>query len=373
MKFSEIKNAVMDTVIAGKVPFVRGLHGIGKSEMMEGICDDISKYYGKKVSFHPKDVAHIKEGELTGMPITTTDPETGLLINTYTTYSVFNEVIKEAKKGIIPIIFFDEINRTDRQVFNELMPIILSKKVQDTILPKELIILTAGNPEDISEFEGATDDYSVLPMDPALKNRMFIYRLDVDPVEWLQWATKVNLDEDVITFISEYPNMLHLVSENELNPTPRGWKMFSDVLNVIKSIKGTIADNEDEVIITGSGILGKEVTLNFVRFVREAYNPILKPDDFFNVDNSTMNKNLEKLKNDTPTRQCITMSRLTDFIINNNVDDDVFKIYANCLYSVARDITMGTIIDISKRKKMTLVKLVKLDSKRMSEFQKYLI
>ena len=60
MKFSEVKESMINVVLAGHVPFVRGLHGIGKSEMMSSIAEAISEIKKKDVVFHEVDTAHIK-------------------------------------------------------------------------------------------------------------------------------------------------------------------------------------------------------------------------------------------------------------------------------------------------------------------------
>jgi len=386
MKFSEIKENVKNVALAGYVPFVRGLHGIGKSEMMESVAGEIGEALGKDVVFHAIDVAHIKEGELTGMPVTGVDKETGCTVNTYTVYNVFNEVIAEAKQGYVPVIFFDEINRTDRVVFNELMPIILNKRVQETYLPEETVILTAGNPEDISKYKGASDDYAVLPMDPALKDRLFMFELDVDPVEWLRWATKDDhVDSDIVEYITEYPNMLHFLSNNELNPTPRGWTMLSKVYKIIKKGKTSLDEYEDNLITTASGKIGRDTALNFVRFMRENKNPLLKVADFFGetVSDDLFNQNLAKLKNETPTRQYVTMANLTSYYIKQLSTDEIKKSkpkktaltgrFFECLMSLPNDITIGTIIDIKNESKLALTEIVKYDPKRIIGIQKYLV
>ena len=73
MKFSEIKTSVKTVLETGYVPFIRGLHGIGKSEMIREIANEIANENDCEVSLHCVDMSHIIEGELTGMPITGKD------------------------------------------------------------------------------------------------------------------------------------------------------------------------------------------------------------------------------------------------------------------------------------------------------------
>lgn len=389
-KFNDLKKTILTTVLSGNVPFVRGLHGIGKSEMMESVAEELGKIYNKDIVFHQIDMSHIKEGELTGMPITTKDPETGCMINTYTVYGLFNEVIKEAKEGCIPVIFFDEINRADRTVFQELMPIILNKRVQETYLPEETIILAAGNPEDVSEYKGASDDYAVLPMDPALKNRFFIFKLDVDDKEWLSWAIdSKSIHSDVIAYITEYPQNLHFLSNKEFNPTPRGWKKFSDAYT--QALKGSNLDEaEDNIIRLGGGILGIDTTSNFVRFLRENKNPLLKVKDFFDVSDEVYNKNKEKLGKETPTRQYVTIKGITNYVISRidpkpdgdgvmkekkltkKEEDALVKKFSELLWVLPNDILLGNIKEISETSKKLLTKIVAADPKQIINIQKYL-
>jgi len=395
-KFSEIKENVVIAALSGAVPFVRGLHGIGKSEMMESVAEELGEKYGKDVVFHAVDMAHIKEGELTGMPVTGKDPETGNMINTYTTYSLFNDVIKESKAGMIPVIFFDEINRADRVVFNELMPIILSKRVQETYLPENTVILAAGNPEDITKYKGATDDYSVLPMDPALKDRFFIFELDVDPVEWLSWAIdSKKVHSDIIEFITEHPEMLHFLSNKEINPTPRGWKMFSDAYTIaLKDNKDNYDAAEDQIIMLGKAKIGLDTVLNFSRFLRENKNPMLKVTDFFgsDVNDEKFQRSLSKLSSEPPTRQFVTMKNITDWVIDKvdpsskesesdtqkkkkelSKDEakNLIKKYSELLWVLPKDIMLGTIKEIMTVSKKTLIKIVECNPKKVIDIQKY--
>lgn len=402
--YHDIERRIIPVVLSGKVPFLRGLHGIGKSEMMKNIAEKVSEIKGKPVSFHEIDLAHVKEGELTGMPVPVKDPETGHMINTYTLYGVFNEIIKESENGIMPIIFFDEINRADKVVFNELMPIILAKRVQEVHLPDELIILCAGNPEDISKYKGANDDYAVLPMDPALKDRLFIFELEVDPLEWLKWANKsveveMNgetvkvkpVDEDIIAFITEYPNALHSLSAKEINPTPRGWKMFSDAYKVLKSLnKGvTISDRSEagrefaaDIIALGQAKIGDEI-LNFSRFLQDNKNPLIKKEDFFapGVTEESFERALKKLRDDTPPRRYISMSNITEYYISQitgalkgkkKEKTEFVKKYSKILFAMSNDVTIGCLKEMKDTCKEALSEIVLADPKTVIQIQQYL-
>lgn len=381
MKFSEIKTSVKTVLETGYVPFIRGLHGIGKSEMIKEIANEIANENDCEVSLHCVDMSHIKEGELTGMPITGKDPETGELINSYTLYNLFNVAIKEVNQGIKVILFFDEINRTEKVVFNELMQIVLSKLIQGRQLPKEIMIVAAGNPEDITKYKNASDDYAVLPMDPALKDRFFIFELDVDPVEWLKWATEDNhIDQDIIEFLTEYPNMLHFLSNNEINPTPRSWKMVSDVYKVLKK-RGELDKYENDLITIGSGKIGVDTIVSFIRFIKENKNPLLKPKDFFNVKEEVFNTNINKMKNETPTRAYISFLNITNYYIENlakfkgkKKDKDLLvKTYCEILFVMPNDILIGTLKELLNNNKSALNEITKYNPKKIIEVQKYLI
>lgn len=387
MKISEIMNNVVEVAINGYVSMIRGLHGTGKSESVERIAGVIGERLNRDVILHTVDMSHIKEGELTGMPITETDSDTGCKVNMYTTYGLFNNVIKEAKEGYIPIIFFDEINRADRVVFNELMPIILNKRVQELELPKETIIIAAGNPEDITKYKGATDDYSVLPMDPALKDRFFIFELDVDPVEWLKWANEKDeegnrhVHDDVIEFISEYPNMLHFLSNSEINPTPRAWKMFSDVYSSITKGK-SFEVVEDSIVTLGGGKIGVDTTVNFLRFIKSNKNPLLKPQDFFSskINEKTFDENLKKLAADTPTRQYISINNITEYYAEKlescktkQDKDELVNKYCMILVKMPNDILIGTLKEMLENNKKALNEITKRQPKMITDVQKYLI
>jgi len=383
-KFSELKEAVVNVALSGGVPFIRGLHGIGKSEMMEGIAEEIGNRLNKDVVFHIIDAAHLKEGEITGMPITTVDKVTGQKINDYTLYHVFNEIMKESQEGQISVLAVDEVNRTELTVFNELMPIILAKRVQETQLPDSLYIIAAGNPEDITQYKGATEDYNVRPMDPALKDRFFIFDLEVDSMEWLKWATtSKRVDMDVVEYISEYSNMLHFLSNKEVNPTPRGWVLFSDAYRTIKKYVKDPDELENTVILVGGGKIGTDAATNFVRFLRESKNPLLKVKDFFDasVSEKKFSENLEKLKKEKATRQYVTVTNVLEYFLGTyegkttlkkNEKADLLKRFTEILWVLPKDIMLGTIKEIKERNRTALTEVVAVDPKKIIEIQQYI-
>lgn len=374
MNYNACKQAIIDTVLSGGVPFMRGLHGIGKSEMVEDICNQIEKIKGKEVVLHEIDMSHVKEGELTGMPITKIiKGEDGeeYNINDYTTHNIFFSIINEEAEGFIPVLFLDEINRTDRIVFNEIMPIILARRVQETYLPDSLIIITAGNPENIQEL-GLSDEYSVLPMDPALKDRFFIFDLESDPNSWITWAMKNdNICSDIIEFISDFPTQLHnLNNGEEIHPTPRAWKKFNDIyINIMKDKNASEEEKEERIINIGKGKIGNFVVLSFLKFMKEKSNPILKAEDFFEVNEEQLKENLSKISTETLTRTHVTMMRIIKYMESDKFislkknthgeNEGTSTIFTKILNAVPNDVTMGTVYEITKEHPKLLNRLMK--------------
>ena len=365
MNINELRKALIPVMTAGYVPFIRGLHGIGKSEIVSKVAEELEFHLGKEVTLHEVDLSHIKEGELTGMPVTR-KTEDGYMVNDYTIHHLFFEAIRETEQGYAPVIFFDELNRADSTVFNEIMPIILARRIQEITLPPEIKIICAGNPEDVRALN-LSEDYAVRTMDPALKDRFFIFDLESDPKAWLTWAVNNKINSDIIEFISEFPANLHnLKSNGEIHPTPRGWTMVS---NVIKEIHKQKLDEETEkniLVSVSSGKIGFETTMNFINFLGEKTNPTLKPTDFFKVSEEVRSKNIEKLQNETLTRSHVAMMRIIAYLSElKTLTQKDNEIFVEILKAIPNDLMVGTVFEITNNHPVLLNKLTK-----NSEFMK---
>jgi len=226
MKYSELVPQVFATSIAGVVPYVEGHAGVGKSQMIREVAELYREKTGAEVLITTLFGALLKEGELGGIPVPRRDENSKKMINDYTTHVKMQQILENDKEGHISILFVDELNRAEQSVNQELMQLILDRRINETILPDNCAIIAAGNPEYDDD-----NDYMVNVMNSAMKNRFIKYTLEADVKDWLKWASNTKDDEekgteaidpDVIEFIAEMPNLLHDPhSKEDIKPTPR--------------------------------------------------------------------------------------------------------------------------------------------------------
>lgn len=333
MNFSEtVVNATL-CCMSGKVPMIIGTHGIGKSQL----CKAVRKMWVELQNSHldgedpltEDDIkivtlfgSLLKEGELGGIPVPSTETVNGVrrVINDYTTHVRLQEILDNDEAGYITILFIDELNRSENAVQQELMQLILDKQINQTKLPDSCVIICAGNPE-TDDF----NDYQVNIMNAALKNRMVFFTMDSNPSEWLRWGglrkenndDEQNINDDILEFIAENPNMLNAVrSTDDIKPTPRGVAMFSDIYNNINLFISP-DEREDLYFSEASGICGKLWATTFVSFIRNKENPLVTVEEIFASTDKDFEAVCDKAKKESPLRQGLIIDRSMKYLSEN--------------------------------------------------------
>jgi len=324
MKYSELVPQVFVTSAAGVVPYIEGHAGVGKSQMIR----DVAALYREK-GFSEMPIitlfgALLKEGELGGIPVPRRDEASGKMVNDYTTHIKMQQIMEYDAKNINTILFIDELNRCEAAVNQELMQLILDRRINETILPDSCVIIAAGNPEYDDD-----NDYQVQVMNDAMKNRFVKYTLEADVKDWLKWASNTKDDEekgteavdpDVIEFIAEMPNLLHDPhSKEEIKPTPRGWELLSKVMRQIKNYFPE--DFESMLFEAAKGVVGQTPATQLIAFLRDKKNPITTVKEIFKSTDKDFNESvLLKVKGDSSTRQFVIIDRCIRYI-NENIKD----------------------------------------------------
>ena len=323
MKYSELVDQVFATSVAGVVPYVEGHAGVGKSQLSRNVADRYREE-GFTVEIVTLFGALLKEGELGGIPVPRRDEKSGRMINDYTTHVKMQRILDNDDKGINTILFIDELNRCEAAVNQELMQLILDRRINETVLPDSCIIIAAGNPEYDDD-----NDYQVNVMNDAMKNRFVKYTLEADVKDWLKWASNTKddeekgteaMDSDVIEFIAEMPNLLHDPhSKEEIKPTPRGWELLSKVMRQIKTY---FPENYESMLFEAAkGVVGQTPATQLIAFLRDKKNPITTVKEIFqSSDKDFENTVLSKVKGDSNTRQFVIIDRCIRYIDENIKD-----------------------------------------------------
>lgn len=271
MNFTQTYEAVELTLASGAVPLIIGESGIGKTALI--------RRYTKEKNLHLVniDANLLKEGEIGGLPT---------VVNGRTKYathhklSQIDELLAKGETGCL--LFIDEINRCDHAVQQELMNLILNREINGYRLDERVTVASAMNPSSrMEEFENT--EYQVVEMDPAQQNRFVWFSMDSDPKEWILWGlAEGDIHHGVIEFISSFHEYLHYSADDEfIEATPRSWERVSDAMKVLDKNPDFSRETLYHFV---RGNVGTRVAQDFMGFLKENENPLLKAEDLFRMD-----------------------------------------------------------------------------------------
>jgi hypothetical protein len=183
MTLNEIKKILEVTCSQDSsiVFLIRGESGIGKTEMVQDLAVSLNRnllYFCGST---------LKEGELGGLPY----PDKG--VNKYTTH----HKIAQLKEHPNSILFFDELNRSAREVQQEIMTLLKEREINGVAVPPEAVMIAAINPN--------SGDYAVNDMNRAIISRLTILDLDPSVKEWITYGERAGYSEYILSFIEGNP------------------------------------------------------------------------------------------------------------------------------------------------------------------------
>lgn len=212
------------------------------------------------------------------------------------------------------VLFLDELNRARPEVLQTIMDLTLNRTLAGKKLPEGSRVISAVN-------DG--EEYQLTDLDPALVSRFNIYEFRPTVQEWLLWATQKKLDNRVISFISENPEMLdgaEFTREDqglEKSPDRRAWERVSNILqqnNVTPLLKTIIA-----------GVIGMPAASKFFASINQNKLPSAKDILLGNFE-----KQKTALKKCSTPELALINESIFRFIETKNYDDsDVKKVATN--------------------------------------------
>lgn len=172
------------------------------------------------------------------------------------------------RTGRRSVLFLDELNRSNLDVRQAALQLILNKELHCHKLPyiqgKCTIIVAAINP---------SDAYQVDELDAALLDRFLHAELKADAKEWLGWARSNNVNQVVQDFIAEHPDRLHWTpKDNGIGSTPRSWAKLAAYMDNIQSVPQEIH------FPIMKGKIGSELAGQFLTFFNN-YSKVVKLED----------------------------------------------------------------------------------------------
>lgn len=296
MNFTETYHALELTLAAGAVPLIIGESGIGKTALIRRYCQE------KDLHLINIDANLLKEGEIGGLP---TVEKGRTFYATHHKLARIDELLSQGQKGCL--LFIDEINRCDHAVQQELMNLILNREINGYRLDERVIVASAMNPSSrMDEFRHT--EYQVVEMDPAQENRFVWFSMDSDYKEWILWGLhEGEIHPQVIEFISSFDEYLHASSEEEfIEATPRSWERVSDALKVMDAASGFTKETLYHYV---RGNVGTRIAQDFMGFLKENENPLLKAKDIFSLDQITQSVK-DEIASSTHSRLYILMMNM---------------------------------------------------------------
>jgi len=115
-----------------------------------------------------------------------------------------------------------------------------------------------------------------------------------DIQEWINWGMQINplteetnIDDQVIEYLMDREQFLNNIttSKEDIKTSPRSWEFVSDSYRAYKRSKENKATAmlfvEDDLLNTISGDIGLNVASDFMAFLEDNKNPLMRPEHIF--------------------------------------------------------------------------------------------
>lgn len=345
MKFKEALSAIELVMITGEVPLLIGESGIGKTSLIKNIS--------KKNNYNlvTIDGNLLKEGEIGGLPIVENKEyllKNGeILIKKVTNYAThsklveIDEILKEKQNKVL--LFVDELNRCEHAVQQELMNLILNREINGYKLSENVYIVAAMNPSSkYDDFENS--DYQVVDMDPAQEDRFVWIELESDLNDWISWAMgdgKIN--DVIIEFLSTFPEYLHTpYGKENIKATPRSWERISKAYSVFEKNKGEFSENILYNVVKGN--VGVAISQDFMSFLKNIKEPILKPEQIFKDDVLSFDIK-DIIEKENHSRLYIMAKNALNYLENNILEKNII-VFSEMIKCYPKDLRLGIMKEI---------------------------
>lgn len=168
-------------------------------------------------------------------------------------------------------LFLDELPACAPDVQKAFYSLLLERRIGEHALPKGTWVVAAGN--------RIQDRALVRALSSALVNRVTILNIRVDVDEWLGWAARAKVREDVRSFIGYMPDALNRPVPQEPTPfsTPRAWAALSRALELSEQA-GLLTPDIRRALAFGR--LSPEDAAVFCALAEEAIGPMRALEDY---------------------------------------------------------------------------------------------
>ena len=221
--------------------FLWGPPGIGKSELVEGITNELG---GLMIDLR---LGQMEPTDIRGIPFYNKETNT-------MEYAAPGDLPDEETASQYPIVvlFLDEMNSAPASVQSAAYQLILNRRVGKYKLPKNVVMVAAGNRE--------SDKGVTYRMPTPLANRFLHQEMKVDFASWQEWAVMNKIHKDVVGYLSFAKQDLYdfdYKSSSRAFATPRTWTFVSQLLE---------EDDGDNDTLTNliAGTVGEGLAVKFM-------------------------------------------------------------------------------------------------------------
>ncbi len=339
MNFSEALISVELIIESNAVPLIVGESGIGKTSLIKSI--------GEKNNYHIINIDGnmLKEGEIGGLPTiedytSNINGESKKLKRTvYAVHTKLQEIEKvlsrDPEKTIL--LFIDEINRCEHSVQQELMSIILNREINGFIIPHQVKVVAAMNPS--SKYTEYSDsEYGVIDMDSAQEDRFVWIEMESDVKAWLGWGMD-NINDDVLSFISSFPDYLHTPYSKEMvKATPRSWERVSSAYDVYLKRKDKYPEKIFYNVVKGN--VGAGIAQEFITFVRNKKNPLITMEEIF-ASGKVQTEIVDRIEKESHSKLYLLAKNVFRYLKNSENKDIDVGIFSQLLQYYPSDLKLA--------------------------------
>ena len=220
--------------------FLWGPPGIGKSELVEGIANELG---GLMIDLR---LGQMEPTDIRGIPFYNKD--IGKM-----DWAPPVELPDEemAKDYPVVVLFLDELNSAAPSVQSAAYQLILNRRIGKYRLPDNVVMVAAGNRE--------SDKGVTYRMPTPLANRFIHQEMKVDFASWQEWAVNNRIHKDVVGYLSFAKQDLYdfdAKSASRAFATPRSWTFVSQLLDE--------GDDDDTTMNLIAGTVGEGLAVKFM-------------------------------------------------------------------------------------------------------------
>jgi hypothetical protein len=318
MNVEQLKKALPVCLKIGITPMIVGAHGIGKSQITRQIYESL----GYKVV----DIrlgTFSEASECMGLPLLNTKEKS----TDYYAPTWFPRTPKT-------VIFFDEVNRANKDILQGIFQLTLDKELNGHKLPEDCHICCAMNPP--------TDDYSVVDFNDAAFNDRFLHiKFEPKTDEFYAFMEDKHTKENsYLSFLKL--NEQHIEASTEaftldyVKPSRRS----SDFASLL--VSQNIDDKDLEVELLG-GLVGLNVGVAYQAWEQDKKNNIIKPELIVNSLESVKKKIKEYSDPNSERRDVLggTGEALIEFYKTNALNEKQANSVVEFLLLLPADVSYG--------------------------------